>query len=288
MTKYVVVGVLIVGVALVSYMGCDGAKARLGVAGDKALKKIDDMIGELDIRQKEVQNAFEEVKEMTDNTRAKRIEAEVLLEQKQEKQNALKTREDELKASLREVRTLLSKAKESGSIERDGEPISIEKLTAFAESGVKKLKTVQTELANLKTISGVLANNLKALKKQEDQSVAQLERLSNQLMEINAKKDTLDVMKDSPALVGTDESINDKFKELSESVDELMVDIDTAWKLEEIKLDERVAEMDDESFDIDELLGDKSNVDSTLSDIDALLGDSDSSTDDDSSDDDGE
>ena len=56
------------------------------------------------------------------------------------------------------------------------------------------------------------------------------------------------------------------------SVDELLINIDTEFAIEEAKLDERTAEVDlESSMSLDELLDDKTDVSNTLSDIDKLL-----------------
>ena len=43
MSKYLLLGLLVVAVAIGTYVGCDGANARVGVAKDAAIKKIDDL-----------------------------------------------------------------------------------------------------------------------------------------------------------------------------------------------------------------------------------------------------
>ena len=49
MSKYLLLGLLVAGVAVGTYAsgGCDGAGARVGVAKDAAIKKIDDLLGPL-------------------------------------------------------------------------------------------------------------------------------------------------------------------------------------------------------------------------------------------------
>ena len=59
---------------------------------------------------------------------------------------------------------------------------------------------------------------------------------------------------------------------MTASVDELMINIDTEFAIEEAKLDERIVELEQESTtSLDELLNDKPDVSTTLSEIDELL-----------------
>ena len=55
-------------------------------------------------------------------------------------------------------------------------------------------------------------------------------------------------------------------------VDELLVIIDTEWAIEEAKLDERIAEVEQESLvSLEELLDDRTDISGTMSEIDKLL-----------------
>ncbi|MDB4539805.1 hypothetical protein N9231_05235, partial [Saprospiraceae bacterium] len=87
------------------------------------------------------------------------------------------------------------------------------------------------------------------------------------------KKSALDAMKEAATIAGPGASISDKFNELTADVDELLVNIDTELKIEETKIDERIAEVQtDNLVTLEELLDDKTDISSTMSEIDKLLG----------------
>ena len=65
MAKYAVIGLVLLGVAIVGYVGCGGVQDRVGVVADKALKEIDNMIGNLDIQRKKVERKLNDVQEAT-------------------------------------------------------------------------------------------------------------------------------------------------------------------------------------------------------------------------------
>ncbi len=79
-------------------------------------------------------------------------------------------------------------------------------------------------------------------------------------------------MKEAATIAGPGASISDKFNELTADVDELLVNIDTEWAIEEAKLDERIADVQTDSLvTLEELLDDKTDISSTMSEIDKLL-----------------
>ena len=73
-------------------------------------------------------------------------------------------------------------------------------------------------------------------------------------------------------IAGPGASISDKFNDLTADVDELLVNLDTEWEIEKIKIDERIAEVEtDSSVSLEDLLDDKTDVSSTMSEIDKIL-----------------
>ena len=263
---------LLVLVALVCvglYIGCG---PRAGVAKDAAIKKIDELLGPLNVKQKEVETAYEDLKESTAGLRDKRIEAQVRLKSLNEKKSALENEEKRLLSDLGKLKQMLSDAEESGSIERNGKEISIDQLKSLADGIIKKMKILKDQIAKNEVISAAWAKNLDLLKKNDETSQAQLAKLETQLDEIRSKKSSLDAMKEAATIAGPGTSISDKFNELTEDVDELLVNIDTEWAIEEAKLDERIAEVEQESLvSLEELLDDRTDISGTMSEIDKLL-----------------
>jgi len=268
--KYLLLAALIVAVAIGTYMGCGGA--RIGVAKDAAIKKIDDLLGPLNVKQKEVQIAYDKLKNATAEVRDKRIEAEVRVKNHEAKKNANDADKAKLVSDLGKLQQMLKDAEADGFIERNEVKIPIEKLKDTADNTVRRLRAVKDQIVKNNTIMAAWSKNLEVLKKQDDTSDSQLKKLANQLDLIQSKKSALDAMKEAASIAGPGASISDKFNDLTDSVDELLVNIDTEFAIEEAKLDERVAEIGAESsMSLEELLDDKTDVSNTLSDIDKLL-----------------
>ena len=266
------IGLLIL-VALVCvglYIGCG---PRAGVAKDAAIKKIDELLGPLNVKQKEVEMAYADVKKASAGLRDNRIEAQVRLKSLTEKKAVYVSDETKLLSDLAKLKQMLSDAESTGSIERNGKEIPIEQLKSLADGIVKQIKLLKDKIKNNDVISAAWAKNLEILKKNDDTSKAQLAQLENQLEQIRSKKSALDAMKEAATIAGPGASISDKFNELTADVDELLVNIDTELKIEETKIDERIAEVQTENLvTLEELLDDKTDISSTMNEIDKLLG----------------
>jgi len=272
MSKYLLLGLLVVVIAVGTYVGCDGANARVGVAKDAAIKKIDDLLGPLNVKQKEVENAYNELKGASSGLREKRIEAQVRLQSLQTKKAGLDSKKEKLMGDLGKLKQMLSDAESTGSIRRGDKEISIEQLKSLADGTIKKLNMLNDQVTKNDVIAGAWAKNLELLKKNDDTSESQLKKLGDQLAQIRSKKSALDAMKEAATIAGPGASISDKFNDLTADVDELLVNLDTEWEIEKIKIDERIAEVEtDSSVSLEELLDDETDVSSTMSEIDKIL-----------------
>lgn len=272
MSKYLLIGLLIVGVAIGTYVGCG---PRMGVAKDAAIKKIDDLLGPLNVKQKEVEMAYDKLLTASSGLRDKRIEAQVNLKALTDKKAGLATEKAKLVGDLTKLRQYLSDAEATGSTKVGEKDVSTKELKKVADQTTRKLRNVKEQISRNEVISAAWAKNLNVLKKHEETSDDQLTRLDGQLNLIRSKKSALDAMKEASTIAGPGASISDKFDELTASVEALMINVDTEFAIEEAKLDDRIAEVEQaSSLTLEELLNDdKTDVSNTLSEIDELLKD---------------
>lgn len=276
MSKYAVIGLVLIAVAVVVYNGCDGVSDRVGVAKDKAIAEIDKLLGEINVQQKAVQRKYDEIESMMATVREKHIEAQIRVKRMQEKMDELTATKAKHKANLAKLQGYLKQAQESEAKSADvnGKQVSVDELKAMAERTIGEYKAAKNSLSQIKPIADAWAKNFQVLSKQRGIGDDQLKKLNGQLDQIAAKKAALDGMREAATIAGPAESISDKFNELTSEVEELMIDIDTKFEIEEMKLDERAAKLASEvPVDIDELLGNKSDASGTISEIDSLLKD---------------
>ena len=272
MFRYLFLVLLMVAVIVGAYVGCG---PRAAVAGKKVLDQIDAVLGKLNVQLEKVEQAHEELASETEKMREKRISAEVRLGKLQEEKVELEAKVSSYKNDLSRLRDLLKEASASdaGTVMVNGKERDKETLTTLSSEVVKRLKAAQSVIDNRnKTLTEAYSKSLSVLKNNEQISKKQLAKLDDQIAEIKAKKSALDAMREASSITGAEASISDKFDALTKDVDELLTTVEIKLETEEAKVDERMAK-EAESISIDEILGEESNVDSTLSEIDAILGD---------------
>ncbi|QEG22764.1 coiled-coil domain-containing protein [Mariniblastus fucicola] len=269
MLRYLFAGLLLVAIVVGAYVGCG---PRMAVAGKKMLDQIDGVLGKLNVQLEKVEQAHAKLTKETEAMREKRIGAQYKLERLQEQKKDLEENIASYKKDLGRLRDYMKEASESGTVTINDKEHSVETLEALAQSTLKKLKSAQTTLdTRIKTLTDAYSKSLAVLKSNVDVSKQQLKKLDDQIEEIKAKKSALDAMKEASTIAGTEASISDKFNDLTKDVDDLLTEVDVKIAVESEKVDERLAQSDSD-VTLDEILGDDSSADDTISEIDAILG----------------
>jgi len=251
MLRYLFAGLLIVAIVVGAYVGC-GARAQ--VAGEKVLAKIDDMIGSLDIKLKEIKNAHAALKKGAEEGYVMRQKNAYYVEDLETKQKEVEAKIAKQSDELKEVIGML----EDGSLSDDKDKKS--KLTTFAEARAKSLTALKTQLeGSIKPLLGSYKKALTLQLKNEKASKAQLAKLETKISQIEAEKVRLDTMKQTQSIVGSSESISDKFAELEKSVADLLIETKARGDIEEEKVNDRLAAIDDD-VTLDEILGKESET----------------------------
>jgi chromosome segregation ATPase len=262
-----------VAVVVGAYVGC-GPRAQ--VAGQKILKKIDSILGELDVQLKKVEIKKAELTTQTDKVKRSLYETEARLEQMQEDQDVRANDASTLKQQLAKRVELLNQAKgsDSGEVAIGDKTYTKSELMASATAKAKSLKQIQARIASKSKLIDVYKNNLALYKNQVAISKTNLDKLSEQIDEIKLKKEALDDQRRVSLLDGKSISINDEFETLAKDVDDLLVTVDANLKLENDKLNERIADAASKSgveSELDELLDEKNDDAEAMAEFEALL-----------------
>lgn len=274
MGKYILIGVLIAGVALATYIGCDGVKDRVGVAADKAVEKIDKLLGDINVKEKALTRAMGEAKAQTASMKDKLYEAKSRVKLYGEKKETLSKSKAELLNQVKQIAPLLKSSDGATEVELNGNKVSVAALDALAKKAVNQIAEIKGQLQKNEQLYTAWAKNLDVLTKNVKVSEEQLEKFENQMSQIRAKKEALDGMKQAASITGPEISISDKFDKMTGDIEELLVKVDAEFDAEMDKVDERVAEMDSNnvSESLDKLLnGGKADVSNTVSDLEKLI-----------------
>ena len=268
MSRFLFAALLVVAIAVGSYVGCG---PRMAVAGKKVLDQIDSVLGKLNVQLEKVEQAHAELAEKTASMRKERIKAQVNVDKFANEKTELDAKISSYKGDLGRLRDLMKEASASGSVMVKDKEITVGKLEILAQSTIKKMKAAERALVRNKTLSDAWSKSLAVLVNNADISQKQLKKLDDQIDEIKAKKSALDAMKEASAITGSEASISDKFNDLTKDVDNLLTEVDIEMLTEAEKVEERMLTQESD-VSLDDIIGADSSTDDTLSEIDAILG----------------
>lgn len=260
---------VVVGLVGLGLLGASGCGARVEVAKDKVLAQLDKVLGELNVKQKDIDLKRKELSNEMQVVREKKFNAAVRLELLTKKQEVSKQELDKLKQGLARVQPKMEEAKANGKIELNGREVTADELNRMATDLINRVKSKESEINSQQTSVDALKRSAEFLASQEKAALDMLGKLDLKIAEIKDKKIAIDAVKSASSVVGNDTSINDKISSLSKEIDNMFVDVETAMRVEEEKLND----LKSQTTSADELLTETgSDLDATMSEIDAILG----------------
>ena len=274
MAKYAFIGAVILGAAIVGYVGCGGIQDRVGVVADKALQEIDNLIGNLDVQRKTVERKFNEVQVATQKVAEERVRFEVRYNRAVEKQQMLATDTATVVKKLGQLKELLTEAEETGKVTRNGREFTKAKLAEKANDELKSFNSYKEKKKHIDIEVGLLKKNLDVLNKQKSTSEQQLKKLSGMIVQIDQKIDVLKSQRSAESVVLPSKDMNTGFDELQASVDKLGEELDVQMAVQDEKLEARILSLERElegSEDADLFVEEVDDISSTMSDLDKAL-----------------
>lgn len=245
---------LLLSVAIAT-IGC----AEGEVAKDKIMKKLRDALGELDVKRKEIEFKQRELRTQLGDLRERRISAQVRLERLKEKKKAAEAKIESLRGTLAKVNSLVEQAKDAGgTLEKDGVTYTAEDISKTAERQINNFKMANTKLQGLKSSVDALQGSYDYLVQQETKAKDLMEKLEIKISEIDAKKIAVDAVREATTISGDETSINDSIAALEKDIEEMAIDVETALRVEQDKLNE----LDTNTKNADALLTESPNLDS--------------------------
>ncbi len=253
-------------IGLVVFYGCG---PRGAVAKDKIVAQIDKLLGELDVKKKKIEQDYAALRTDMEDVREKRINTEVRLEQLNLKKTNAEAKVAEIKGKMESLQALLTQAKDSGSVEKNGKSWTADELNQAAQELIGAYNSAKTELeTNLKTSIDAMSRALDFLKKQETAGKDMITQIETKMQEIDSRKVAMDAVKNATDLAGNETSITEKYASLSKEIEGLFVDVETAMRKEE----ENLRDLQSNTSIADELLAEPADLNSTLNQLDAILG----------------
>lgn len=249
---------LLIGLAV----GVVGCGARGEVAKEQMLAQVDRLLGEIDVKKKEVAISVRNHEAGIDTIKRGKIEAKVRLAQITEKLSDLQGQIGQADKALGRLRDHLKAGKDA---EINGKKFTDAELKDMAERTIAARKKLATEADALKSSQQRLQGVVTALEEREQDGRERLTRLKRDLDEIDAKSIALKSMQDSAKLSGGTETVD--FDAVEKQVRDLATKIDVELTFQEQKGQE--AGTDQKS--LESIVRETSTATDTVAEIDKIL-----------------
>jgi chromosome segregation ATPase len=245
-----------------------GCGARTEVAKEKLLKKIDSMLGEMDVKRKDIQMQMTGLKQGVEGLGKAKIKAQVKQEQIERDMQPLQERIDRVDAALKTIRPHLDKKEK---VEIASVSYTPEKVKEMAGALLNERKTLASRLDSLNQAKASLGKTVSVLQQRQDDYKAALGKLENQVSEIDAKMIAAKAMQEASASMGESEaSLATNVSNLEGKVRDLLADVTSTVLSENEKWDE--ARATKEIDGVDAALSKIEGPAATAAEIDKILG----------------
>lgn len=266
MTRFLVIGGLVIAIAAVAIVGCG---PRVEVAKDAIIKKLDKALGELNVKRAKIKKTQDTLRNKLEELRQNRHLAAAKLKLMESKKDKSKANVDDIMAKVETVRGLISQAKQSedGTITRGDKTYTAEDIQKTAEEVAARAKAEKTKFAGYEASYAAMKKSVDFLIQQEKTSSDLMANLNQKIEEIDAKKVAVDAVKQASAIAGNDSSISDDLAKLEKEIEDLGVNVDAALSLET----EKMTELQSATDMADDILSEPASLDNAEKMLDDLL-----------------
>lgn len=246
-----------------------GCEARIEVAKDKVLSKIDNILGELEVKQKEIELGMQGFSKGIESIRRAKILTKVKAEQIGRRVNETETTIARIDKSLRILRPHLDA---TDSVDIAGKTYTIQQIKNTADEIIERRKRLSKNLNEFREVQNTLSSMSETLANRQKRYQGRLETLETRLSEIDIKRVATRAMKEASVSVGSgDQSFLNAVEQLEAKVDDLFAEVEVELALENDRWDgtaqiERIE-------GIDSLIKDLEQPSDTAMEIDAILDD---------------
>ena len=248
----------------VTLIGC-GARAE--VAKEKLLTKIDSILGEMDVKRKQIEVSVDAFKDGIGGLRKAKIKAQVRQDQISRQVAPLNQKLKKLDTSLGRLRDHLATGEAAAII---GKTYSPEELKTMGDKLLTARKELVDQIAGYQRSQESLQLVVDSLERKQTEYQQRLARLESQIAEIDSKTIALKAMKDASGAMGEGEkSMAENVDDLEDTVNDLYADVEVELLTEDQKwnAEETTAEIDA----VDAFISATQDPTDTLAEIDKIL-----------------
>jgi len=245
-----------------------GCGARVEVAKEKTLEKIDSLLGSMDVKRKEVELSMRGLNDGVDGLRKAKIKAKVKRDQIQRQIDPIQEKIDATDKTLTKLRDLLAANEPAEVGGKQYSPEELKEMTAKVINGRKEFVGQRDALTKSLESLDKVVDSLDRKQQEYQQKHTQLE---NQIAEIDSKTVALTAMKDASASMGdSSAALAENVSDLEDKVNDLFADVETEMITEDEKWNEATANSEIDA--VDEFISATQGSGDLLTEIDAILG----------------
>jgi len=213
-----------------------GCEARTQVAKDKALEKIDSLLGTIDVKRKEIETSVDALKDGLGGLRKARILAQVKLDQLDRKVRPV---EDKLSTIDETLTTLRDHLKSGRAVEIAGRSYSPDQLKVMAQQVIAERKGAAEQLSGLRDSQVRLKKVVATLERKQQDYENKLLAIENRVAVIDASRIALTALKDAAeAMDGGDQGLARSVEKLEQKVSDLYAEVETELVFEDARWDD--------------------------------------------------
>jgi phage shock protein A len=249
--------------------GCgDSVRARVEVASEKAVEKLDSILGSLDVKRKEIDLSMRSLKEAVSGISKARIKAQVKHDQIDRQAQPVRDRIAQADASLKKLRDYLTAGE---PVEIGGKTYSVDDLKQMAGEIIDARKGYAAHVTAYEQSQAELKKVIAALERNQREYERHISRLESQIAQINAQMVAVKAMKDASATMGDGSAaLAENVATLEDKVADLLADVQVELAVESQSWDAAVA---DKQIDaVDAFIAATQEPKDTIAEIDRILG----------------
>jgi len=244
-----------------------GCEARLEVAKEKVMNKIDSILGGMDVKRKEIEISVNGMKEGINNLRKAKIRVQVSNEQIQREAKPLEERLVNTDSALKALRGHLEA---SEPVEIAGKTYSQEELKDLADRILRARKVCVGQLDGFHSAETRLEKVASTLERKQQDLQQHLSDIEGQLVVLDSNRVALEAMQKSADAMGeNDRSLAQSLDHLQKKVNALYVDIEVGLRIEDAKWAEDLATTEIDATQ--SLVAKIQNPHDTITEIDQIL-----------------
>ena len=245
----------------------NGCGARAEVATEKALSKIDSLLGSMDVKRKKIELSMRALKQGVEGFQKAKIKAQVKHDQLERSLGPVNDKIASVDQSLKRLRGCLASDE---PIEIAGKSYAPQEIQQMAQRVLKQRKRYAAQQNDFRRSQSSLQKVVTTLDQKRDEYIQRLCRLESQVAEIDSKTIALKAMKDASQAMGeSEESLAGNVEQLEDNVNQLFADVESELLAEGERWDE--SSTDDEIDCIDAVIVATQNPTDMIAEIDKVL-----------------